>query len=274
VRNLTNLLILCFVALLSISAARASSTALVVENKSNTTVQVWLTIGGGLPKGCATSVSQITATDTHAPHHKIKFIPLTGNSSVGRVPLAAHHAYIIANSIGTCLNGNLTFNALTSCPCGFGTFSACPAGSAGNVSLPSILINGSNFFEFNFNNGDESMDVSCNNGCNAIIGYATRGLQNWNWPAGTHKNGIYSTRNGAVCLNISPPLDQNCNVPAVYPYGLTTCQGGTSLCTSEGLPGTICPTHNGICQLNRTSTNSGGTVFVTYFGGSQSPCAN
>ena len=43
-RNPTSLFLMLLVTLLSISAARAANTTLVVQNKSNTVVQVWLTM--------------------------------------------------------------------------------------------------------------------------------------------------------------------------------------------------------------------------------------
>lgn len=130
-----------------------------------------------------------------------------------------------------CVNGNLAF------------------GSAPNNCAPSP---GINLAEFNLNNGTEAIDISAVTGVNAKIEYSMTG--GGTWSAGGHPQ-VTSFENQA--------LHHNVGQVGVFPYSCTNCVNSAQ--KPSCVPDSPCNTER-ICNVERPSSSSGGTVTITFQG--------
>ena len=116
---------------------------------------------------------------------------------------------------------------------------------------------GINIFEFNLNNGgDESIDISCINGVNALLTVSMVG------------GGVWTVTGSQTATSFQNfPLGQNSNVVGVYPANCPDCivAGPPPQTCPDGPPVPVeSPSTSSICQLDRTK--NGGTVTVTFNG--------
>jgi len=208
-------------------------TRLEVVNGTSSNVTVWLTLstGGGIEvKELDKLHSGITPAPwgiTAEPDNPFQgSFTLPANASVSAWP-----GYF---------NGNLAFGALPT--------SGCPS-----QQWPQ----GINIFEFNLNTGgDESIDISCINGVNALLTVSMEG------------GGVWTVTGSQTATSFQNfPLGQNSNVVGVYPANCPGCTvaGPTPQACPGGSPVPVeSPSASSICQLDRTQ--NGGTVTVTFTG--------
>lgn len=132
---------------------------------------------------------------------------------------------------------------------------------SGNISFGTPPLNcsndkwtlGVNIFEFNLNNPQESIDLSCMAGVNCIMKVDLVG--GTNWPADTSLN----TR---VIEN--KEMWHNTGIVGVYPYGCTNCinTDGKQLCQTPNET----PNEYRICNPTRGKGERGGKVQITFKG--------
>lgn len=113
--------------------------------------------------------------------------------------------------------------------------------------------NGVNIFEFNINNPQESIDLSCMAGVNCLMRVDLIGGPNW--PADTSMN----TR---VIENKT--MGHNTGIVGVYPYGCTNCINteGKQPCQTPNET----PNKYNICNPTRSKGVHGGKVQITFKG--------
>lgn len=132
---------------------------------------------------------------------------------------------------------------------------------SGNVSFGTPPLNcpdniwktGVNIFEFNLNNPQESIDLSCMAGVNCLMRVDLVGGPNW--PADTSMN----TR---VIENRE--MNHNTGIVGVYPYGCTNCVDTTGKQPCQ-TPNETPNTHR-ICNPTRAKDQHGGKVQITFKG--------
>ncbi len=246
--------------LLPLSPAMAQGsggqTILKIYNASNNPVTVWLTLGA-YPNFYPSNpgfVQNVTALNN-------LFKPpvnFTGGGLQGSFVLGAGKLTALTLPVGQAISGNFCFGTL-------------PPTNCTTPTNP----NGQNLAEFTLNTNtpayvhppqitqaQEAIDISCVNGVNAKIAmdlYQAAGSGNW---ATTGFGNVTHCENKQFGTKPNSP---NRNQVGVFPQGCDNC-------TSSVNPG--CPpqwegwnpstTH--LCNVQRLSANSGGTVLVTFSG--------
>lgn len=210
----------------------SSQTLLQVQNHSNNTVTVYVTLG--TTPGCLQNVLDIPfVTDTVPGQNGLQgtFILNPGDSTISYAP----------DSLG--FNGVISFDyAPSNCP--------------DSLQYP----NGINQFEFILNNSyqgidaQETIDISCVHGVNCVIRTNIYTLNPWN--AGPNIQNVQSFAN---------TLDRNqIGTAGVYPYGCDTCTGSKTPPSCIKLPQPA--QRSSICNVQRNALQSGGLIKVLYLG--------
>lgn len=124
------------------------------------------------------------------------------------------------------------------------------------VSVPLGYKTGINIFECSINTKFETFDISCEDGCNAVIRTTVSDTVNWSTGDGQFQMGFRSAEN--KCL-----LQDNLNIRGVFPYRCTDCvdEGSAIPQNCFGLRDT-CNTQR-VCQVARTGHN-GGKIYIDY----------
>lgn len=124
------------------------------------------------------------------------------------------------------------------------------------VAVPMGYKTGINIFECSVNTKFETFDISCEDGCNAVIRVVPSDSVNWSTGYGDFQEVFLGGEN--KCL-----LEGNLNVRGVFPYRCTDCvdKGAAVPENCFNLRDT-CNT-NRICQVARTG-NIGGKLYIYY----------
>lgn len=124
------------------------------------------------------------------------------------------------------------------------------------VAVPLGYDTGINIFECSINTKFETFDISCEDGCNAVIRTTVSDTVNWSTGDGQFQMGFRSAEN--KCL-----LQDNLNIRGVFPYRCTDCvdKGAAVPQNCFGLRDT-CNTQR-ICQVARTGKR-GGKIYIDY----------
>jgi hypothetical protein len=291
-----------------------SVTHLVISNQSPQNVIIAVTVpGGGTQDGCTNTIANIFMINV-TPGQPNTMLPLNtyqpGNTVNGTFPIASGQSWEIVNTLTNpkpgppplppspssqnCLQGlTITFGQLPQCA---NHPPAFPTGSTPGPPIP----NGVNQCEPTLNlpnsfNGvsdsaaNESCDITCLNGANAIIQLTltspTSGALNWTYDAsGTIGPGqSFSTQNSWV--NVARGCDNNCSPerPGVFPYGCSQCNifpdPNPGCLATLGRPASqFCAAQNGLppntgCNFQRSPNSGnpqtaqfGGSVVYTFLG--------
>jgi hypothetical protein len=210
----------------------AGQTTLKLTNGSGANVKVYLTLGA--VKGCVQDVNAISFV-TH-PHGLQGWFVLEKTASVTYTPPQ-----------GQGISGTFAFGS--------------PPLNCPTTEFP----NGTNLAEFTLNNGfqgpgaQETIDISCVAGANALIAFAMADGGTWN-AGGTQPD---------VSRFANKPLGQNTGLVGVYPCGCDNCT------SRNNPPQTTCPAAppppayeeckaKPICNVQRDAGGSGGTVEVIF----------
>lgn len=112
---------------------------------------------------------------------------------------------------------------------------------------------GTSFFEFNLNEPQESIDISCVGGVNSIIEVELIGGPNW----------VANIYDNVRKIN-NDSMYKNTNLVGVYPYGCTNCTNdeGKQPCQTPSEKPDSLP----ICTPTRAKGENGGKVLVKFKG--------
>lgn len=244
------------------------TTSLIVYNPSSPTTLAWLTVPSKSSIGGPTQVQQLQANDFKTGAAISIVAPYT--SSPGANPQVGYFSINTGQSVViTAQNSGNTANTMDGVTVSFASPPQCPCtsgclGPTQYVPGPNVP-NGVNMAEVTLNPTgsmqQESADISCINGANTTIKMSFSGGPKWNDGAGN----VSSVTNKAVGITNSPQTDSNCGISGVYPYGLSSCTTGTSLCSPTG---PFCSNTAQTCELQRSanSVGFGGKVLVTFMG--------
>ena len=208
-------------------------TKLKVKNGSEEPAKIWITLGAADPKSsipAVEDVSKLTLTPT------VDLTPVPGNPKQASIELAPDEEVEIAAPDGQALNGNFSYDsAPTQC----------------NPALGEPPFDGTTLAEFNLNGGQETLDISCVGGINAVWGCKVDGGTPWKaGPAGVV--GTFHNRARA-----------NAGLPGVFPYGCDDCTASVSppSCIEPGKDNEP-PQRDAICNVQRDGFDEpgGGTV--------------
>jgi hypothetical protein len=211
----------------------AAPTTLKITNRSGAEVKVYLTLGA--VAGC---VADVSATGLVTKQGRLSALQ-------GRFLLAngSTQAYTPPQEQG--ISGNFAFGTPPL---------NCPTAEYRNgVNLAEFMLNNA----FQGGSAQETIDVSCVAGVNALIAFAMTGGGTWN--AGSSQPGVANFAN--------KPLGHNTGLVGVYPYG---CDGCTSrinppVCKNAP-PYNEAPQSEPICNVQRDASSSGGSVEVIFLG--------
>jgi len=212
-----------------------SQTELTIINLSGTPVQVYLTLGA--THGCVKNVAGISFVTNQVNALQGWFILNPGASASYTPPE------------GEGINGNFTFG---SPPLN------CPTTEYRNgINLAEFILNNS----FQGPGAQETIDISCVPGANALIGFALNGGGPWN--AGSTKPNVTQFANTA--------LGGNTGLVGVYPCGCDECTSRFDPpqlnCPASPAPPAYEPCQSQpICNVQRDASGSGGTVEVSFHG--------
>lgn len=197
------------------------NTRMVIANSSNDTVEGYLTLSGYSGKEKNLYVQNVN-----------KIFGITQTGLVGVFTIAPGDSVVYTSK--KYFSGNIAF------------------GSQPQNCKDSILPNGINIFEFNLNEPQESLDISCMAGVNCIMGVSLNGGPKW--PV----TGISDPR------YLQNDTANNTNLVGVYPYGCTNCtntEGKQTCQTPNDTPNTAA-----ICNPTRAKNRKGGTVRLNFMG--------
>ncbi|MBX9691560.1 MAG: hypothetical protein K2Z81_04190 [Cyanobacteria bacterium] len=226
-------------------------TKLQVQNSSQPTVKVYLTVPSTSSLGGPTRISQVTVTGVNNI-----IIPVTSTSqqqgffNLNTSVVATISASNPNNNINTFDNIMVSFNAPPQCP-------------------SSAFPNGVNSAEATLNPPQQSqqeiVDISCTTGANSAAEVDFRPGQGNNWNnGGGGSTDVEEIANSWV--NVPGLRDNNCNLSGVFAFQLTRCTSGPAACA--GGRGPFCTTSRTLCTIQRTrnATGFGGQVRVVYNG--------
>ena len=212
---------------------KAAQTTLKITNRSGAEVKVYLTLGAAA--GCVQDIKAIPLV-TH---------PVNRLQGWFVLPHGATKTYAPPHGQG--ISGNFAFG---SPPLN------CPTDEyRKGVNLAEFILNNS----FQGSGAQETIDISCVAGANALIAFAMSGGARWN--AGSS--------HPAVSQFANKPLGQNTGLVGVFPCGCDNC-------TSRAKPPQpSCPKSppppayehfqsQPICNVQRDAANSGGDVEVIF----------
>lgn len=205
-------------------------TNFILTNNTNEGVQVYLTLG--TVTGCVQHIGDIP------------FIAHTVNPLQGWFNLAKNQSVSYTPPYGMGFNGNISFGTPPiNCP--------TPAFPNG-VNLGEFMLN--NAFQ---SNGNETIDISCVAGVNALLEYELQGGGNWNASA-AYPN-VTDFKNKAIGDNVGQI--------GVYPYMCDDCTKSVSPPVCSGSPIVpIVPQTSPICNVQRVASTFGGTVTLKFNG--------
>jgi hypothetical protein len=209
----------------------ADQTTLKITNRSPADVKVYLTLGA--VSGCVQDVNAI------------QLVTNPENPLQGWFLLAAGATKAYAPPQGQGISGNFAFG---SPPLN------CPTDEYRNgVNLAEFILNNS----FQGASAQETIDISCVAGTNALLAFAMSGGGSWN--AGSS--------HPAVSQFANKPLGQNTGLVGVFPCGCDNCTSRANppqpSCPASPPPPVYeeCQSQP-ICNVQRDATSSGGVVEV------------
>lgn len=124
------------------------------------------------------------------------------------------------------------------------------------VAVPLGFKTGINIFECSVNTKFESFDISCEDGCNAVIRVVVSDSVNWSTGYNNFQEVFYGVQN--KCL-----LQDNLNLRGVFPYRCTDCvDKGSAVPENCFNLRDTCNTQR-TCQVARTGHN-GGSIYIDY----------
>lgn len=124
------------------------------------------------------------------------------------------------------------------------------------VALPLGYMSGINIFECSVNTKFESFDISCEDGCNAVIRTTVSDSVNWSTGFSTFQEVFLGTQN--KCL-----LQDNLNIRGVFPYRCTDCIDKGSAVPQNCFNLRDTCNAQRICQVARTG-HKGGKIYIDY----------
>ena len=211
----------------------AAQTTLKITNRSGAEVKVYLTLGAAA--GCVQDIHAIPLV-TH---------PVNRLQGWFLLPHGATKTYAPPHGQG--ISGNFAFG---SPPLN------CPTDAyRKGVNLAEFILNNS----FQGSGAQETIDISCVAGANALIAFAMSGGARWN--AGSSHPTVSQFAN--------KPLGQNTGLVGVFPCGCDNCTSRANppqpSCPKSPPPPAYedCQSHP-ICNVQRDARNSGGDVEVIF----------
>lgn len=216
-----------------------SQTQLTIVNGTDEKIKLYLTLGATL--GCIQDVKDIPFITGHIPDNNLQgYFELDRKGKSDRVKYTP--------PLGMGINGNVTLDG--------------PPINCADVAFPS----GVNLAEFILNNSfqsgnpQETIDISCVPGANALFEFSMQGGGNWN--AGSLDPNVTSFENGS--------LGNNLGKVGVFPFGCDDCTRSVKPphCSNppQGAPNPPIPQSSPICNVQRSASSSGGTVTITLKG--------
>lgn len=211
----------------------ADQTTLKITNRSGAGVKVYLTLGA--VSGCVQDVNAVP------------LVTESENRLQGWFLLAAGATQAYAPPQGQGISGNFAFGSSPR---------NCPTDEYRNgINLAEFILNNS----FQGAGAQETIDISCVAGANALLAFAMSGGGRWNAGASLP----------AVSRFANKPLGQNTGLVGVFPCGCDNCTSRANPpqpnCPSSPAPPAYeeCQSQP-ICNVQRDATNSGGDVEVIF----------
>lgn len=211
-----------------------TSTEFIIQNKWNGSVDVYLTLGVG--------------TGFISDIKKIPFIKHVTNPHQGYFTLEAGKSVKYTSPKDEVFSGNVCFNS--------------PPLNCPDKGFPLST----NLGEFTLNihhlnpDGLETIDISNVAGANSYMEFLLSKGGKWN--AGAKYPDVKSFKN--------KKLGENVGSVGVYPFGCDDCTASVAppKCSSkpEGAPNPPVPQKEAICNVQRPSSNAGGSVTLRYLG--------
>jgi len=207
-----------------------SQTEIKIVNKMKEDVVIWLTLGA--TPGCLQDVTQIPWITSGSG--------LQGSFTLGG---GASVSYIPAEGVG--LNGNLTAGT-PPLNCATDEFSD-------GINLFEFIINNS----FQSGNPQETVDISCVPGVNALWHGDLSGGGQWN--AGPNYPDVKNFHNTV--------LGSNTGLVGVFPFACDNCTASVAppVCPNP-IPLAPNPQSEAICNIQRDASESGGVITATLLG--------
>lgn len=213
----------------------AAQTTLKITNRSGADVKVYLTLGA--VSGCVQDV------------HAIPLVTDPVNRLQGWFLLSDGATKAYTPPQGQGISGNFAFG---SPPLN------CPTAEYRNgINLAEFILNNG----FQGSNAQETIDISCVAGVNALIGFEMTGAGTWN--AGPSQPRVADFAN--------KPLGQNTGLVGVFPCGCDNCTSRNNppqrSCPESPAPPKFeeCQAEP-ICNVQRDANGSGGSVEVIFHG--------
>jgi hypothetical protein len=238
-----------------VGSSGSDLTTLEIVNASNIQeVATTITVPAGSVCG-SVPISQLRVTSGVDP---VTIQPLGSSGLQGWFNVKRGYPVVVKNPNGGCLGGvNIAFIAPPQCPC-----SSC-SGFVPFVPFPSPLPNGVCQAEVTLNtpgSNQEACNLSANTGANATINMTATGGPQWTAPFITPTFNITNS-----WVNVAGQADNNCNIPGVLGYQLTTCTGGAHACPGGG---PFCHQNKEDCIFQRVPVDGhyGGTIRVSFIG--------
>jgi hypothetical protein len=222
--------------------ASGNHTALTLTNASGKSVAVYLTLGAAganTPCEIGDCVQDVTQVFSGMQQY--------GGPLVGTMTLAPGASVTYSGS--QAIQGNIAFN---------GVFQNCPR---------SGFPNGQNVAEFTLNPPvgpnptfpfQETVDISCVAGVNADIKMAMTN-------SSSQPDTTWANINGPVTSMENGTLNNNLNIPGVFPPGCDDCADRTTINPPPCFAGYKCNSAH-ICNVQRNQNLAGGTVTITFKG--------
>lgn len=209
------------------------TTKLRIWNRTDSEVQVWITLG--TTPGCLQDISEI-------PWITAIVNPLVGYFILDPYEVTSEYA-----PAGLGFNGNISFNT--------------PPLNCCADEFPE----GVNIFEFILNNGfqsgapQETVDISCVAGVHCLIECSLLD--------GEYANGTWNAGNSVpIVREFSNSVMRENNRVGVFPYGCDVCTGSQNPpCCEACLPFDV-PQIENVCNVQRDALLTGGCVEVAYCG--------
>jgi hypothetical protein len=203
-------------------------TELKLTNATGEPILVYVTLG--VPPNCVNNV------------HMLPFVTKFNNDLQGSFTLGANQSvsYTPPGNLG--MNGNFSFGAPpNNCP---------PPEFPKGITLAEFITNNG----FQGPGAQETLDISCVDGCNAKVRFSCSGGGSWN--AGPNRPNISHWENAGLYENIGRV--------GVFPYGCDNCNESKNAPSCTHAKGCQ-PEH--MCNVQRDAeSKSGGTITVTFLG--------
>jgi hypothetical protein len=209
---------------------KTESTTLIVKNEDTTSVIVYLTLGGVPNNEKSKWVQSVKG-----------IFGINNTGLVGKFVLGAHDSVCYTPAYNKGIQGNICFNTQSS---------QCDGDNPGTTVVEFCLNNYGTI-----KNAQETVDISCVSGITYIASVDFKGGK-----------GVWTANEPGYDTIIhiqNDTMGMNTNLVGVYPYGCDDCVkvAAPPTCTIDNHE---TPSALNICQVQRNSSLSGGTVKITY----------